>query len=127
VTLVIRPELAALLVKLFDVRLQHRQGERVERQHVLSVLGFAVRFDHLAVHDDPGYFDGERPGVQVEQVRRVKAKPLRGRCASPDTAATVRGMAAARRTGQVQATAPASSKPSSGEAEQDQGVSSAMP
>src|SRR5262249_50210656 len=45
------------------------------------------------------------------------AKPLRGRCASPDTTATARGMAAARRTGQVQATAPASSKSSSNAAE----------
>src|SRR6478672_824545 len=53
----------------------------------------------------------------LNRVRRVKAKPLRGRCASPDTTATVRGMAAARRTGQVQATVPASSKPSSNAAE----------
>jgi hypothetical protein len=33
------------------------------------------------------------------RVRRVKAKPLRGRCASLDTTATAKGMAATRRTG----------------------------
>ena len=36
------------------VRLSHAgQRERVERQHVLSVLRLAVRLDHLAVHDHP--------------------------------------------------------------------------
>lgn len=35
----------------------------------------------------------------LNRVRRVKAKPLRGRFASLDTSGAVRGMAAARRTG----------------------------
>jgi hypothetical protein len=44
------------------------QGERVERQEVLGVFGFAVVLDHPAIHDDPGYLDREGSGVQAEQV-----------------------------------------------------------
>jgi hypothetical protein len=43
-----------------------------------------------SLHDDPG------------RVHRVKAKPLRGRFASPDTATTTKGKAAMRRTGEEQ-------------------------
>jgi hypothetical protein len=44
---------------------------------------------HSSLHDD------------LNRVHRVKAKPLRGRFASLDTASTARGMAATRRTGEV--------------------------
>ena len=58
------------------------QRERVERQHVLSVLGLAVRLDHPAVHDDPRDLDRERSGVQVEQIpagaRQLAAAHARG-------------------------------------------------
>jgi hypothetical protein len=63
VILVVLAEVAPLLVELLDVRLEDGQGERVERQDVLSVLGLAVRFDHPAVHDDPGHLDRERARV----------------------------------------------------------------
>ena len=39
---IVRPELAALPVQHLDVRSQHGEGERVERQDMLRVLGFAV-------------------------------------------------------------------------------------
>jgi hypothetical protein len=38
----LRPEVPPLLVELLDVCLEDGQGERVERQDVLSVLGLAV-------------------------------------------------------------------------------------
>jgi hypothetical protein len=57
VILILRPELAPLLVQPLDVRLQRGQRERVERQYVLSVLGLAVRLDHPAVHRDAGDLD----------------------------------------------------------------------
>jgi hypothetical protein len=65
---VVRPEIPALLVERFDVGLQRGQSERVERQHVLSVFGLAIRLDDPAIYDDAGYLDRESPGVQVEQV-----------------------------------------------------------
>ena len=73
---VVRPEVPALLVERFDVRLQRGQSERVERQDVLSVFGLAVRLDDPAVYDDAGYLDRERPGGQVK----------RRRCAAPGPA-----------------------------------------
>ena len=66
--LVVRPEVSALLVERFDVRLQRGQSEQVERQYVLSVFGLVIRFDDPVVYEDAGYLDRERPGVQVEQV-----------------------------------------------------------
>jgi hypothetical protein len=39
---------------------------------------------------------------ELSRFLRVKAKPLRGRFASHDMAATAKGMAATRRTGEVQ-------------------------
>src|SRR5262249_35975079 len=46
VVLVVRPELAAFVVKHPGVRLEDRERERVERDRVLRVLCFAVRVDH---------------------------------------------------------------------------------
>ena len=66
--LIVRPELAALLAEQFGVCPEHGEGERVERQDVLRVLGLAVRLDDPAVHHDAGGLDGERSGVQVEQI-----------------------------------------------------------
>jgi hypothetical protein len=74
VIVVLRAEVPPLLVELLDVCLEDVQGEWVERQDVLSVLGLAVRFDHPAVHDDAGNLDRERA--------RVK----RRRCATPGPA-----------------------------------------
>jgi hypothetical protein len=45
VIVVARPELAPLLVRHLYMRLEHGQGERVERQDVLRVLGLAVQPD----------------------------------------------------------------------------------
>jgi hypothetical protein len=42
VILVVRAELAPLLIELLDMRLQRGQRERVERQDVLSVFGLAI-------------------------------------------------------------------------------------
>ena len=61
---------------------------------MLGVLRFAVRLDDLAVHDDPGRLDGERPGVQVEQVaasaRQLAAPHARGRLQHPQREEPVR-------------------------------------
>jgi hypothetical protein len=65
---VVRPEIPALLVERFDMGLQRGQSERVERQHVLSVFGLAIRLDDPAIYDDAGYLDRKSPSVQVEQV-----------------------------------------------------------
>jgi len=73
VIVVLRPEVPPLLVELLDVCLEDGQGERVERQDVLGVLGLAVRFDHPAVHDDAGHLDCERARVK----RRCRATPVR--------------------------------------------------
>jgi len=64
---VLRAEVPPLLPELLDVCLEDGQGERVERQEVLGLFGFAV-VDHPAIHDDPGYLDREGSGVQAEQV-----------------------------------------------------------
>ena len=49
---------------------------------MMSVLGLAVRLNDFAVHDNPRHFDGERPGVEVEQVtahaRQLAAAHARG-------------------------------------------------
>ena len=83
---VVLAEVAPLLVELLDVCLEDGQGERVERQDVLSVLGLAVRFDHPAVHDDAGHLDRERARVEVEQI------PARARqLAAPHATAAATG------------------------------------
>jgi hypothetical protein len=56
----------------------------------------------------PGRWFGEAvPSLHdcLGHVRRVKARPLRGRCASLDTSATARGMAAIEGTGEKKSTA----------------------
>src|SRR6266567_548 len=54
---------------------------------MLRVLGLAVRLDHLAIDDDPGYFDLERAAVEVEQVavsaRQFTAPHARGHLQDP--------------------------------------------
>ena len=57
------------------MRLQHGQRERVERQHVLSILRLAVGLDHPAVHHDSRDLDRQGSGVEV------KAAPLRSAAA----------------------------------------------
>lgn len=77
----------ALGVEHLDMRGQCGEGERVEREQVLSVLGLAVRLNHLAVDDDAGRADGEDSGVEVEQVsasaRQLAAPHARGRFEHP--------------------------------------------
>ena len=54
-------------VEHLDLHPERGEGEGVERQDVLGVLGLAVRLDDLAF-DDTGHLDGERPGGHVEQI-----------------------------------------------------------
>jgi hypothetical protein len=77
VILVVLAEVAPLLVELLDVRLEDGQGERVERQDVLSVLGLAVRFDHPAVRDDAGHVDRERARAGLCVSERPPGAPAR--------------------------------------------------
>ena len=62
--------------------LRQRQSSRVQSQPSKLVIPSSSLLNDLA------------------RVRRVQAKPLRGRFASLDTAATAKGLATTRRTGQ---------------------------
>jgi hypothetical protein len=59
-------------VQILPPLLAHGQGERVEGDHVLSVLRLAVRLDHSAIHHDPCGLGCECPGFEVEQIARVQ-------------------------------------------------------
>jgi hypothetical protein len=61
---VVRPEFLVLGVEHLDMHPENCEGERVEREQVLCVVGLAVRDDHLAVDDD-----SRRPDVKVTALR----------------------------------------------------------
>src|SRR6266566_7957825 len=63
---IVRAELGALPVERLDMELEGGQGERVEREGSLRVLGLAVRFDDLAVHDNACDVDREGSGAGIE-------------------------------------------------------------
>ncbi len=68
VALVVRAEFLPPLVQHLDVDLECSEGERVEHENVLCVLGLAIRLDNPAIYDDPCDLDGECSGAQVEKV-----------------------------------------------------------
>lgn len=94
VIVVIRPGVAPFAVQHLDVHPENGEGERVERQDVLRVLGLAVRLNDLAVHHDAGRVDGEHPGRQVEQItasaRQLAASHARGGFEHPQREEPVR-------------------------------------
>lgn len=65
--LVVRAKVGALLVEHLDVNSERGEGERVEREDSLRVLGLAVRLDDLAIDHDARDLDRQGSGVQVEQ------------------------------------------------------------
>jgi hypothetical protein len=83
---VARPQFTTLLVEHLDMCPQRGQREWIERPYMLSIFGFAVRLNHAPVHNDAGYLDGERSGIQVKAARcarRGPALPAPGLCLGP--------------------------------------------
>jgi hypothetical protein len=62
--MVIRAELFTFAVEHLDMHRQDSDSERIEGQDVLRVLGLAVRLNHPAVHDYPGWADVEGSGFK---------------------------------------------------------------
>ena len=76
------PEVAALLVEALDMRFQHRQRERVERENMLGIFGLTVGLDYPAVHHNTRHLDGERSGDQERRLRRRWPGVSAGLCLS---------------------------------------------